>query len=178
MGRFKVWSRPTWGNLPRYRRQRPGRRQPERIRLGCEPVEFSKRLRRWSVQTQLTYGEGLFRYFNDDFQNNDAAFDSSGNLTAIPACGAMIGYSHKWTDYLRSTVTYGYVHLDNEFSQEPDAYHHTHYASLNLVWKARKRLSLGWRDCTAIKRKKMAPTGTLFAFSSAFCIPYLTKTRA
>jgi len=60
-----------------------------------------------SVQTQLTYGEGLFRYFNDDFVNNDAAFDSSGELKAIPAFGAMIGYTHKWSDYLRSTASYG-----------------------------------------------------------------------
>jgi len=130
--------------------------------LGCEPVEFSKRLRRWSVQTQLTYGEGLFRYFNDDFQNNDAAFDSSGNLTAIPAFGAMIGYTHKWTDYLRSTVSYGYVHLDNEFSQEPDAYHHTHYASLNLVWKARKRLSLGLEGLYGHKEEKDGADGDAF----------------
>src|ERR1043166_9142264 len=63
-----------------------------------------------SVQTQLTNGHGLFRYFNDDFFNNDAAFDSSGDLTAIPAFGAMIGYTHKWNDYLRSTASYGYVH--------------------------------------------------------------------
>jgi len=55
------------------------------------------------MQAQLTYGQGLFRYFNDDFQNNDAAFNSSGNLTAIPAFGAMIGYTHKWTDKFRST---------------------------------------------------------------------------
>jgi hypothetical protein len=48
-----------------------------------------------SMQGQLTYGQGLFRYLNDDFQNNDAAFNSSGNLTAIPAFGAMIGYTHK-----------------------------------------------------------------------------------
>src|SRR5215471_4370736 len=35
-----------------------------------------------SIQAQLTYGQGLFRDFNDDFQNNDAVFNSSGNLTA------------------------------------------------------------------------------------------------
>src|SRR5262249_55867279 len=76
-----------------------------------------------SVQTQLTYGEGLFRYFNDDFMNNDAAFDRNGELTAIPAFGAMIGFTHKWNDTFRSTASYGYVHLHNEFSQGPHAYH-------------------------------------------------------
>jgi hypothetical protein len=115
-----------------------------------------------SMQGQLTYGQGLFRYFNDDFQNNDAAFNSSGDLTAIPAFGAMIGYTHKWTDYLRSTASYGYVHLDNQFSQQPDAYHQTHYASLNLVWKARKRLSLGLEGLYGHKEEKDGADGDAF----------------
>lgn len=96
-----------------------------------------------SVQAQVTYGHGLFRYFNDDFVNNDAAFDHSGDLTAIPAFGALIGYTHKWSDDFRSTASYGYVNLDNEFSQGPHAYHETHYGSLNIVWQLRKRLSIG-----------------------------------
>jgi hypothetical protein len=115
-----------------------------------------------SVQTQVTYGHGLFRYFNDDFFNNDAAFDSSGDLTAIPAFGAMIGYTHQWNDYLRSTASYGYVHLDNQFSQEPDAYHQTHYASLNLVWKARKRLSIGFEALYGHKEEKSGADGDAF----------------
>jgi hypothetical protein len=115
-----------------------------------------------SVQTQLTYGEGLFRYFNDDFVNNDAAFNSSGTLTAIPAFGAMIGYTHKWTDYLRSTASYGYVHLDNQFSQGPDAYHQTHYGSLNLIWQARKRLSIGLEGLYGHKEEKSGADGDAF----------------
>jgi hypothetical protein len=117
-----------------------------------------------SLQTQLTYGQGLFRYFNDDFQNNDAAFDSSGDLKAIPAFGAMIGYTHQWNDYLRSTASYGYVHLDNQFSQEPGAYHQTHYASLNLVWKARKRLSIGFEALYGHKEEKDGADGDAFRF--------------
>jgi cell division protein FtsB len=115
-----------------------------------------------SMQAQLTYGQGLFRYFNDDFQNNDAAFNSSGNLTAIPAFGAMIGYTHKWTDKFRSTASYGYVHLDNEFSQQPDAYHITHYASMNLVWQVRKRLSLGLEGLYGFKEEKSGADGNAF----------------
>jgi hypothetical protein len=96
-----------------------------------------------SLQGQLTYGEGIFRYCNDDFVNNDAAFDGNGNLKAIPYFGAMIGYTHHWNDEWRSTASYGYVHLTNLASQAPTAYHLTHYASLNVVYQIRKRLSLG-----------------------------------
>jgi hypothetical protein len=115
-----------------------------------------------SVQAQVTYGQGLFRYFNDDFFNNDAAFDSSGNLTAIPAFGAMIGFTHKWNEYLRSTASYGYVHLDNQYSQDPSAYHQTHYASLNLVWQARKRLTIGFEGLYGHKEEKGGADGDAF----------------
>jgi len=115
-----------------------------------------------SVQAQLTYGEGLFRYFNDDFFNNDAAFDQSGNLKAIPAFGGMIGYTHKWTDTLRSTLSYGYVHLDNEFSQGPHAYHQTHYGSLNLVWQMRKQLSVGLEGLYGHKEEQSGADGDAF----------------
>jgi len=115
-----------------------------------------------SVQTQLTYGEGLFRYFNDDFVNNDAAFDRNGQLTPIPAFGGMIGFTHKWNDVWRSTASYGYVHLDNEFSQGPHAYHMTHYASLNVVWQIRKRLSIGFEGLYGHKEEKDGNDGDAF----------------
>ena len=115
-----------------------------------------------SVQTQLTYGEGLFRYFNDDFMNNDAAFDRNGELTAIPAFGGMIGFTHKWNDTFRSTASYGYVHLHNEFSQGPHAYHQTHYASANLVWQMRKHLSIGLEGLYGHKEEKDGADGDAF----------------
>jgi hypothetical protein len=115
-----------------------------------------------SLQAQVTYGEGLFRYFNDDFVNNDAAFDRNGDLTAIPAFGAMVGFTHKWSDVWRSTASYGYVQLDNEFSQGPHAYHRTHYASLNLVWQIRKRLSIGFEGLYGHKEEKSGANGDAF----------------
>jgi len=115
-----------------------------------------------TVQTQVTYGHGLFRYFNDDFINNDAAFDQNGELKAIPTFGAMIGYTHKWTDYLRTTASYGYVNLDNEFSQGPHAYHMTHYGSLNVVWQLRKRLSVGLEALYGHKEEQGGAKGDAF----------------
>ena len=41
-------------------------------------------------------------YINGDFVNNDVRFE---------------GCTHHWTDELRSTVSYGYTHLDNTSSQ-------------------------------------------------------------
>ena len=93
---------------------------------------------------QLTYGEGLGRYGNDTgFFNTDAAFDNSGDLVALPYFGAFVAYTHRWAADWRSTGTYGFVNLENQLSQGPDAYKQTQYASINLVWQLRERLSVG-----------------------------------
>ena len=112
-----------------------------------------------SVQAQVTVGEGIFRYMNDDFFNNDAAFDSNGDLQAIPCTAFMFGYTHRWNEKWRSTTSYGYVNLDNEASQGPDAYHLTHYASVNLVWQARERLNLGFEFLYGSKETNDGHTG-------------------
>ena len=98
------------------------------------------------------YRHAIFRFSNDDFANNDAAFDSSGNLEPIPYLGAMLGYTHHWSEEWRSTGSYGYVHLDNKVSQADTAYHETHYGSLNLMWQIRKRL---WLRPTASLEKEL-----------------------
>jgi len=115
-----------------------------------------------SMQAQLTYGEGIFRYCNDDFVNNDAAFDSKGDLDPIPYFGAMVGYTHHWSEEWRSTGSYGYVHLRNLASQGPTAYHITHYASANLVWQIRKRLSLGLEALYGSKEDNAERRGDAF----------------
>jgi outer membrane DcaP-like protein len=116
-------------------------------------------LERDSVQGQLTYGEGIFRYCNDDFANNDAAYDSSGNLKALPYFGAMAGYTHHWNDTWRSTGSFGYVHLDNETSQGPNAYHQTYYGSANVVWQIRRRMSIGLEGLYGYKEEQSAGHG-------------------
>jgi hypothetical protein len=115
-----------------------------------------------SVQAQGTYGEGIFRYSNDDFFNNDAAFDSSGDLQALPYLGLMFGYTHRWTGNWRSTISYGYVELDNEASQGLDAYHKTHYASANLIYQLTRRLSLGLEGLYGKKEVKSGAEGDVW----------------
>jgi hypothetical protein len=115
-----------------------------------------------SFQTQLTYGHGIFRYINDDFINNDAAYDAGGNLTAIPCFAAVVGYTHVWCDQFRSTASYGYVHLDNEITQGGNAYHITHYGSVNLVYQIRQRLSVGLEALYGKKEVQSGVTGDVW----------------
>ncbi len=115
-----------------------------------------------SLQAQLTYGEGIFRYINDDFMNNDAAYDAAGNLHALPCFAATAGYTHQWSDSFRSTLSYGFVDIDNQGPQGPDAYYQTHYASLNLVWQMRKHLSVGLEGLYGRKETQSHATGDVW----------------
>jgi hypothetical protein len=117
-----------------------------------------------SAQAQLTYGEGLFRYINDDFFNNDAGFDADGDLEAIPYFGGLFGYTHHWDDQFRSTVSYGYAHLDNTAAQPGTAYNFTHYGSANLIWQLRKRLQVGAEGLYGSKESKDGSNGDAFRF--------------
>jgi len=115
-----------------------------------------------NMQAQLTYGDGLFRYSNDDFQNNDAAFDKDGHLEAIPYFGGMLGYTHHWNESFRSTLSYGYVHLDNTALQAGSTYHETHYGSLNVMWQLREKLSVGLEELYGYHDTKDGSNGDVY----------------
>jgi hypothetical protein len=96
------------------------------------------------LQLLGVYGEGVGGMGNDtSFLNSDAAFKANGDLEAIPYWSATAGFTHRWCDAFRSTITYGYVNLDNASGQVGTFYHTSHYASANLIWQLRKRLSVG-----------------------------------
>ncbi|HUK82528.1 MAG TPA: DcaP family trimeric outer membrane transporter [Verrucomicrobiae bacterium] len=115
-----------------------------------------------SVQEQVTYGEGVFKYCNDDFVNNDAAFAHDGDLEPIPFFGSMVGYTHQWSDAFRSTASFGYVHLNNFGSQGPTAYYQTYYSSANLIWQMRKRLTLGLEGLWGYKEEQSGQVGDVW----------------
>jgi hypothetical protein len=105
-----------------------------------------------SLQMLGVYGEGVGGMGNDtSFLNSDAAFKSNGDLEALPYWSATAGFTHRWSEQFRSTITYGYVNLDNASGQVPTFYHTSHYASANLVWQIRKRLSVGLEGLYGLK---------------------------
>jgi len=117
-----------------------------------------------SIQALLVYGEGIGSFCNDAFSTGptDAAFDSNGQLEALTFWSGMLGFTHRWSDEWRSTVSYGYVNLDNGDSQSSSAYHETHYASGNLIWQLRKRLSVGLEGLYGKKKVNDGREGDVF----------------
>jgi hypothetical protein len=97
-----------------------------------------------TLQFWFVYGEGIGGMGNDtSFEDSDAAFNSSGDLEALEYWSTMVALTHRWAPRWRSTATHGYVNLENVGSQDADAYHASHYASLNLMYQVYKRLSIG-----------------------------------
>jgi hypothetical protein len=116
-----------------------------------------------SVQALFVYGEGIGALGNDSgFDNTDAAIDDDGNLKALPYFSAMAALTHHWSEAWRSTVSYGYVNVDNEKSQGGKAYHETHYVSGNLIWQMYKRLSVGLEGLYGLRRTSNDTEGDVF----------------
>ncbi len=92
----------------------------------------------WGVQ----YGNALGAYIQDTSGLGlDAAPTSATNtdMKVIPAFGVWAAYQHWWTKSLRSSATYGFVHMDTDFDLYPNTpgagtYKQTQYASANLIW--------------------------------------------
>jgi len=124
-----------------------------------------------SLQLQATYGDGVFRWANDNFTyggfaGGDAAFTATGDLKALTYTAYLFGYTHRWSDVLRSTVSYGHVHLSSEASQSGVAYHETTYASGNVMWQVRKRLTLGFEVLYGEKVQKDNASGDVWRFQT------------
>ena len=112
---------------------------------------------------QLTYGEGIGRYGNDSsFFATDAAYNSQGDLEALPYFGGFIGYTHRWLPDWRSTATYGFVNVDGLATQGPSAFHQTQYASVNLIWQMRERLSVGVEALYGDNQEESGRSGDVF----------------
>jgi hypothetical protein len=106
-----------------------------------------------AVQVQLVYGQGIGSLGNDAsfFSGPDAAYDGDGDLKALAYASALIGLTHRWSEILRSTASYGFVNLDNEDGQAGSAYHRTQYASANLVYQIFPHLSIGLEGLYGLK---------------------------
>jgi hypothetical protein len=108
-------------------------------------------------------GDGVGGMGNDtSFLNSDAALDADGELEALRYYSTMIALTHNWTPRWRSTATHGYVNLENTAMQDPNAYHLSHYASLNLIYKVLKRLSVGIEGLYGYKKVKSDSSNDVF----------------
>lgn len=115
------------------------------------------------LQAWFVYGEGIGGLGNDSgFENTDAAFDAQGDLQALRYFSALGGYTHHWNEEWRSTLSYGYVNVENTSGQAGDAYHITHYGSANLIYRLSPQFSIGLEGLYGRREVRDGRTGEDF----------------
>ena len=79
----------------------------------------------------------------DAVGGQDAFYDAEGDeLQALSVAAAYLGYEHGWRSRVRSTLTAGFVWVDNLDSRTPDSLKRTERFSLNPAWSPIPRLDL------------------------------------
>jgi hypothetical protein len=91
----------------------------------------------------LAYGEGIARYVNDFNGNNLDAAWVGNDLEAIPIFAPMIGYTHRWNDHFRSTLTASWVLADLPPTVAALTPETTASFGANLVWQPTDSFRLG-----------------------------------
>ena len=110
---------------------------------GVMPSKFGPEKDR--VRWAWNLGKGIGRYISDlnAVGGQDAVFNSElAELEALPVAATYAAYEHWWGPKTRSTLTAGYVWIDNLDSQTPDSLKRTERFSLNLAWSPIPRLDL------------------------------------
>jgi hypothetical protein len=95
---------------------------------------------------QFNYGDGIGRYVNDlqEVGGQDAVFNpQTGELETLEVFSGYVAYQHWWQEKLRSTVTYGWVDVDNLDFQSDSDYANTDRAIINLMWSPVTRIDVG-----------------------------------
>lgn len=130
-------------------------------------------VRKWGIGDrfvfQLNGGVGTARYINDlnSLGGQDAVFDSTGQLHALPVIGGFFAYQREWRrmasfDKLsaRSSFIWSYVAVDNVEAQPGDAYEHTNRTVVNVVVSPTARLDVGLEYIWGMRRNKNGERGS------------------
>jgi hypothetical protein len=86
-----------------------------------------------------TYGEGISHYITDlnaAPDTNDAFIDATGTLATLPALAWYAGFTHNWSEYLRSTATYSQVSVDtaSQLTDDVSPYELGEFVAINLLY--------------------------------------------
>jgi hypothetical protein len=99
-----------------------------------------------NILFQFNYGDGIGRYVNDlqEVGGQDAVFNpQTGELETLEVFSGYVAYQHWWQEKLRSTMTYGWVDVDNLNFQDDSDYANTDRAVINLLWSPVTRIDVG-----------------------------------
>ena len=91
------------------------------------------------IQATFSYGDGNGRYFADNGVPDAAINTTTGAFTSLVSYGGDLSYQHWWLRNLRTNVTGGFIHVNNESSVFSGA----NFAAQNQ-WFTVERINLLW----------------------------------
>lgn len=97
-----------------------------------------------AIMGQVVVGSGIGRYIESfGGTNSDAVLLPSGNLDALDAWGAVLGYVHSWNARVKSTFSISMSEIDTISAQPDDAISETQSMHANLVYSPVPQLAIG-----------------------------------
>jgi hypothetical protein len=111
------------------------------------------------LSAQLAYGEGIARYVNDFSGTNLDAAWVGNDLEAIPIFAPMVGYTHRWNDQFRSTLTASWVMADLPSSVAALTPETTASFGANLVWQPTTSFRMGFEYLYGTKETRDGTDG-------------------
>lgn len=140
---------------------------------------FTGSLRLWrgaSLVAGVSGGRGISAYINDlGGLDYDAVVDADGELKPLLSLSAYGGLTVSWSKLLRSTLTYGYVVLDDRSHVRElgaDAFRFSNYASLNLVCRPTKHMTFGIEGLFGSHQVVDGRDGLAFRGQATFAMNY------
>ncbi len=97
------------------------------------------------VQFETSYGDGSGRYYADNGFPDAAINTSTGAFTSLVSYGSDLTYQHWWLNNLRTNVTGGYIHINNESSVFSGA----NFAAQNQ-WVTVEKANLIWTPVSMV----------------------------
>ena len=101
--------------------------------------------KRDAIMGHVTWGSGHGRYI-EAFSGNDtdAALTPDGDLEALDAFAAVLGYELQWNERFRSTLAGSMAEVDNDQPSQPDdAIEAVRSVHANLVYSPNKLFNVG-----------------------------------
>jgi hypothetical protein len=96
------------------------------------------------LRFQGVMGTGVAKYIQGaSGLNYDAIYNGTPTLETLQMRGSNISYQHFWTDHAHSSVTAGWLGVEDNANLAGTAYQSGYYGSVNFLWDAVKNLTLG-----------------------------------
>lgn len=97
------------------------------------------------LKLQSVIGTGVARYIQGASNlNYDAIYNGSPEMEALQMRGSNVSFQHFWKDHLHSSLTAGWLGVEDNLNLKPTDFKNGYYGSANIFWDAVQNLSFGW----------------------------------